>query len=63
MNVFFCGITEIIPSLFREIFSERNSIPNPNHTLLAGWASPLAFGLFVDDSCFKLSKYFAYKAM
>ena len=30
MSTFFRGITEIIPSLFRGIFSERNSVPNPN---------------------------------
>ncbi len=29
MNTFFRGITETIPSLFRGIFSERNSGPNP----------------------------------
>ena len=29
MSTFFRGITEIIPSLFRGIFSERNSVPNP----------------------------------
>ncbi len=31
MSTFFRGITEIIPSLFRGIFSERNSVPNPTH--------------------------------
>ncbi len=30
MNVFFRGRTEIVPSLFRGIFSERNCVPNPN---------------------------------
>jgi hypothetical protein len=30
MNAFFRGITETVPSLFRGIFSERNSVPNPN---------------------------------
>ncbi len=30
MNTFFRGITESIPSLFRGIFSERNSVANPN---------------------------------
>jgi hypothetical protein len=30
MSTFFRGITEIIPSLFRGIFSERNSVPNPS---------------------------------
>jgi hypothetical protein len=29
MRAFFRGITETIPSLFRGIFSERNSVPNP----------------------------------
>jgi hypothetical protein len=29
MSTFFRGITEIVPSLFRGIFSERNSVPNP----------------------------------
>jgi len=29
MSPFFRGITETIPSLFRGIFSERNSVPNP----------------------------------
>jgi hypothetical protein len=30
MNTFFRGITETVPSLFRGIFSERNSVPNPS---------------------------------
>jgi hypothetical protein len=30
MSTFFRGITETIPSLFRGIFSERNSVPNPS---------------------------------
>ena len=30
MSTFFRGITETVPSLFRGIFSERNSVPNPN---------------------------------
>jgi hypothetical protein len=29
MNTFFRGITETVPSLFRGIFPERNSVPNP----------------------------------
>ncbi len=29
MSAFFRGITETVPSLFRGIFSERNSVPNP----------------------------------
>jgi hypothetical protein len=29
MSTFFRGITESIPSLFRGIFSERNSVANP----------------------------------
>jgi hypothetical protein len=29
MSAFFCGITETVLSLFRGIFSERNSVPNP----------------------------------
>jgi hypothetical protein len=33
MSAFFRGITEIVPSLFRGIFSERNSIPNPNQNI------------------------------
>jgi hypothetical protein len=32
MRAFFRGITETVPSLFRGIFSERNSVPNPSHT-------------------------------
>jgi hypothetical protein len=28
-SAFFRGITETIPSIFRGIFSERNSVPNP----------------------------------
>jgi hypothetical protein len=32
MSTFFRGITETVPSLFRGIFSERNSVPNPTHT-------------------------------
>jgi hypothetical protein len=31
MRAFFRGITETVPSLFRGIFSERNSVPNPTH--------------------------------
>jgi hypothetical protein len=30
MSTFFRGITETVPSLFRGIFSERNSVPNPS---------------------------------
>jgi hypothetical protein len=30
MSTFFRGITETVPSLFRGIVSERNSVPNPN---------------------------------
>jgi hypothetical protein len=30
MSTFFRGITEIVPSLFRGIFSEGNSVPNPS---------------------------------
>jgi hypothetical protein len=30
MGIFFRGITETVPSLFRGIFSERNSVPNPS---------------------------------
>ena len=29
MSTSFCGITEAIPSLFRGIFSKRNSVANP----------------------------------
>ncbi len=29
MSTFFRGIKETVPSLFREIFSEQNSFPNP----------------------------------
>jgi hypothetical protein len=29
MSAFFRGITETVPSIFRGIFSERNSVPNP----------------------------------
>jgi hypothetical protein len=29
MGIFFRGITETVPSLFRRIFSERNSVTNP----------------------------------
>jgi hypothetical protein len=32
MNAFFRGITEIVPSLFRRIFSEGNSVPNPRQS-------------------------------
>ncbi len=31
MSTFFRGITETVPSLFRGIFSERYSVPNPNY--------------------------------
>jgi hypothetical protein len=30
MSTFFRGITETIPSLFRGIFSEQNSVANPS---------------------------------
>jgi hypothetical protein len=30
MSTFFRGITEIVPSRFRGIFSERDSVPNPS---------------------------------
>jgi hypothetical protein len=33
MSTFFSGITEIVPSLFRGIFSERNSVPNPIYSM------------------------------
>jgi hypothetical protein len=33
MSAFFCGITEPIPSLFRRIVSERNSVANPTSIL------------------------------
>ncbi len=32
ISTFFRGITEAVPSLFRGIFSERNSVPNPTCT-------------------------------
>jgi len=32
MSIFFRGITESILSLFRGIFSERNSVPNPRRS-------------------------------
>jgi hypothetical protein len=32
MSTFFRGIAETVPSLFRRIFSERNSVPNPTST-------------------------------
>jgi hypothetical protein len=35
MRAFFRGITETVPSLFRGIFSERNSVPNPTRALLS----------------------------
>ena len=35
MSTFFRGITEAIPSLFRGIFSERNSVPNPTLHLIS----------------------------
>ncbi len=36
MSTFVRGITETVPSLFRGIFSERNSVPNPKSAQLAG---------------------------
>ncbi len=36
MSTFFRGITETVPSLFRGIFSERNSVPNPSHVPTEG---------------------------
>ncbi len=42
MSTFFRGITEAVPSLFRGIFSERNSVPNPNQSVcpFVGIGSP-----------------------
>ncbi len=40
MSTFFRGITETIPSLFRGIFSERNSVPNPTRNKGGGTHSP-----------------------
>ncbi len=37
MSTFFRGITETIPSLFRGIFSERNSVPNPIRGSVNPW--------------------------
>ncbi len=34
MSTFFRGIMESVPSLFRGIFSERNSVANPNPNLV-----------------------------
>ena len=34
MSTFIRGITETVPSLFRGIFSERNSVPNPSHMII-----------------------------
>jgi hypothetical protein len=31
MSTFFRGMTETVPSLFRGIFPERNSVPNPTY--------------------------------
>ncbi len=31
MSAFFRAVTETVPSLFHGIFSEQNSVPNPNH--------------------------------
>ncbi len=40
MSAFFRGITEPILSLFRGIFSERNSVPNPTHRWTSCTNSP-----------------------
>ncbi len=34
MSTFFRGITETVPSLFRGIFPERNSVPNPSRSFM-----------------------------
>ncbi len=59
MSTFFRGIIENIPSLFRGIFSERNSVPNPtsrplseksvskicgNHSFGSSWGHSKGFG-------------------
>ncbi len=38
MGLFFRGITETVPSLFRWIFSVRNSVPNPTNPI---WSSKI----------------------
>jgi hypothetical protein len=35
ISTFFRGITETVQSLFRGIFSERNSVPNPTYNHLS----------------------------
>ena len=50
MSTFFRGITEIIPSLFRGIFSERNSVPNPSLTANAEIATVLGSILAPSDT-------------
>jgi len=41
MSTFFCGITEAVPSLFNGIFSERNSVANPNLDPVVGVLCPV----------------------
>jgi len=45
MGTFSRRITETVPSLFRRIFSERNSVPNPNR--YAPLSLVAAVGLFI----------------
>jgi hypothetical protein len=46
MSAFFRGITETVPSLFRGIFSERNSVPNPSLTSVYRTSPPDLAGLY-----------------
>jgi hypothetical protein len=41
MSTFFRGITEAVPSLFGGIFSERNSVANPNLDPVVGVLCPV----------------------
>jgi hypothetical protein len=36
MSAFFQGITKTVPSLFRGIFAEGNSVPNPSLDCIGG---------------------------
>jgi hypothetical protein len=47
MSTFFRGITETVPSLFRRIFSERNSVPNPKRICPLSWSVHCSTTLYV----------------
>jgi hypothetical protein len=58
MSTFFRGITETVPSLFRGIFSERNSVPNPN-LRISKYSLPIKIYAHI-LKCLRIPQIFAY---